>query len=632
MVGGWGATSLKPLPRRFGWPARGESMSDSEYAARRDSPQDQVRSRLGAHLLPGGRETRFRVWSTRAQQVTVRVNGERHPMEALPGAYFELVLPVGAGSRYLFELDGQPTPDPYALFLPDGVHGEAEVVDLGTYQWQHTDWNGLPLPECVFYELHVGTFTPAGTLRAAQERLPYLRDLGVTAVQLMPLAAFPGQRGWGYDGVAMYAPFAPYGRPEDLMAFVDAAHGLGLAVFLDVVYNHFGPDGNYLLSYSPSYFTDRFHTAWGQGLDYAEEHMRRYITGNARLWLQEYRIDGLRLDATAAMQDDSELHILRELAREVHALGGRHVLLAEDHRNEPSLVTDDGLDGIWVDDFHHEVRVTLTGEQEGYYGGFRGGAAELAQVINRGWQYEGQFWDVTGEEHHRGRPADALEAPSFVYCIQNHDQIGNRALGDRLHQTDGVTLAEYRGAGTLLLTLPMTPLIFQGQEWAAGTPFPFFSDHHGELGALVSEGRRREFAYFSSFSGANIPDPQAEATFLSAKLDWSELERGEHARTLALYRRLLHLRRHDPVLCQRSRRFLSAGSSGDGRVLWVQWRTPQGERTLLWNLGSQPLQDLAALPVPSGAPVLLRSEDPDGSPLSARPLAPGEALLLGDPA
>ena len=608
---------------------------------------DRLQSRLGAHLLPGRQQTRFRVWSTLASQVQVRVNGELHPMEALPGEYFEAVLPVGAGARYQFVLDGQAVPDPYARSLPDGVHGEAEVADLSAFAWQHTDWAGLPLDGCVFYELHVGTFTPQGTFRAALERLPYLKDLGVTAIQLMPLAAFPGARGWGYDGVALYAPFAPYGRPEDVMAFVDAAHGLGLAVFVDVVYNHFGPDGNYLPSYSPSYFTDRFHTAWGQGLDYAEKHMRRYVTGNARMWLEDYRMDGLRLDATAAMQDDSDVHILCELASAVHALGGLHVMLAEDHRNHPALVTGYGLDGIWVDDFHHEVRVSLTGEHEGYYGGFQGGAAELAQVINRGWKYEGQFWNVPGEEHHRGEPADALEAPSFVYCIQNHDQVGNRALGDRLHQSQGVTLEEYLGASTLLLTLPMTPLLFQGQEWAAGTPFPFFSDHHGELGHLVSEGRRREFAYFSGFSGENVPDPQAGATFQSAKLDWSEPAAGEHARTLALYRTLLRLRREDPVLSVRSRQAVRAGSldvPGEAGAtghragtLWVQWTTPQGTRALLWNLGETPLDTSAGLPFTLPARVMLRSGDDltgGAAPasLSGRPLQPGEAILFGEDA
>lgn len=590
---------------------------------------DAPETRLGAHLLPGGQQTRFRVWSTTATAVQVRVNGTLYPMADLGDCFFEIVLPVGAGARYLFVLDGQAVPDPYARFLPDGVHGEAEVDHPDTYEWQHTDWKGIALDECVFYELHVGTFTPEGTYRAAQERLPYLKDLGITAIQMMPLAAYDGERGWGYDGVALYAPHAPYGRPEELMAFIDAAHGLGLGVFLDVVYNHFGPAGNYLSAYSPTYFTERFSSAWGMGLDYAEPHMRRYVTGNALMWLSEYRFDGLRLDATAAMQDDSPVHILKELAAEVHELGGTHLLLAEDHRNLPELVTEDGLDGIWVDDFHHEVRVTLTGEQEGYYGGFQGSASELAQVINRGWKYEGQFWAVTGEEHARGRPADALEAPSFVYCIQNHDQIGNRALGDRLHQHQQVSLPHYRGASALLLTLPMTPLLFQGQEWAASTPFPFFSDHAGELGQLVTEGRKKEFSYFSDFAQLAVPDPQARRTFESAKLDWTEKEAGEHARTLDLYRALLALRRDDPALHPHSRQSLSAGSEGE--VLWVRQCNPAGERLLLWNVGEAAVR-LGGLRLPHPPPtrVVLHSEQTGTPPREVSTLNPGEAVLLGD--
>ncbi|MEW6422339.1 MAG: malto-oligosyltrehalose trehalohydrolase, partial [Deinococcota bacterium] len=479
---------------------------------------DTLETRLGAHLLPDGSGTRFRVWTTTAQDVGVRVNGEVHPMQPQGGGIFELVLPVQAGARYLFLLGGVPTPDPYARFLPDGVHGEAEVIDLHAYAWQNNNWRGLPLSECVFYELHIGTFTPEGTYRAAMEKLPELAALGITAIELMPLAAFPGRRGWGYDGVALYAPYAPYGRPEELMALIDRAHGLGMAVFLDVVYNHFGPDGNSLSVYSPTYFTNRFQTPWGAGLDYAEPHMRRLITGNAQMWLRDYRFDGLRLDATQAMQDDSPVHILRELADAVHRLGGTHLLLAEDYRNLPELVTEHHLDGMWVDDFHHEVRVTLTGDRDGYYAPYRGGAAALANVINRGWVFEGQIWPL--EDAPRGKAADALNAPSFVYFIQNHDQIGNRALGDRVHHLERVTPAMFRGASTLLLTLPMTPLLFQGQEWAASAPFPFFSDHHGELGQLVSEGRKREFAHFEGFSGENVLDPQAEATFDLAKLDW----------------------------------------------------------------------------------------------------------------
>ncbi|MFC4637428.1 malto-oligosyltrehalose trehalohydrolase [Deinococcus hohokamensis] len=558
-----------------------------------------------------------------AQEVAVRVEGMDHPMAPQGDGFFQTDLPVGAGTRYLFVLDGLPTPDPYARFLPDGVHGEAEVVDLEAYRWQHPDWAGVVLADCVFYELHVGTFTPQGTYRAAQERLPHLKALGITAIELMPVAAFDGARGWGYDGVALYAPYAPYGRPEDLMAFVDAAHGLGLAVVLDVVYNHFGPAGNYLRRYAPSYFTDRFSTAWGEGLDYAEPHMRRLITGNARMWLRDYHFDGLRLDATQSMQDDSPVHILRELAGEVHALGGTHLLLAEDYRNLPELVTEDRLDGIWVDDFHHEVRVTLTGERDGYYRAFQGGAAALAQVIRRGWVYEGQTWPL--DEAPRGRPADALDAPNFVYFIQNHDQIGNRAAGDRVHHLAQVTPAHFRGASMLLLTLPMTPLLFQGQEWAASTSFPFFSDHEGDLGRLVSEGRRKEFGHFEGFQGEDVLDPQAEATFRLAHLNWAEAEEGEHARTLALYRDLLRLRHKDPVLRGRTRLNLTAGHAGN--LLWIRRISAEGERVLLWNTAQTAL-DASALPLPFVQPdeVLLRPEPHD--PTAPLTLSAGEALLL----
>nr|WP_231557355.1 malto-oligosyltrehalose trehalohydrolase [Deinococcus sp. YIM 77859] len=602
-------------------------MSPASGAHPQKTAQDAQAPRLGAHLLPGG-GTCFRVWTTTTTDVAVRVNGEPHPMHPQGEGLFELVLPVGAGTRYLFLLDGVPTPDPYALFLPDGVHGEAEVVDLHAYTWQHTNWRGLPLAECVFYELHVGTFTPEGTYRAATEKLPELAALGVTAIELMPLAAFPGGRGWGYDGVAPYAPYAPYGRPEDLMALIDAAHGHGLAVFLDAVYNHFGPDGNYLSAYSPRYFTERFHTPWGAGLDYAEPHMRRLITENARMWLRDYRFDGLRLDATQEMQDDSPVHILRELADEVHALGGTHLLLAEDYRNLPELVTEYHLDGMWVDDFHHEVRVTLTGDRDGYYAAFQGGAAALANVINRGWVYEGQVWPLDEKLHggpQRGKPADGLGAASFVYFIQNHDQVGNRAVGDRVHHLERVPLALFRGASTLLLTLPMTPLLFQGQEWAASAPFPFFSDHHGELGQLVSEGRRREFSLFEGFAG-EVLDPQAETTFQLAKLNWAEREQGEHARTLALYRDLLHLRRKDPVLRHRDRSGLRAGHVGD--VLWVRHVTESGERVLLWNVGREAADAQAlGLPFSLPTPVLLHSEGREGMRLER-----GEAVLLGSDA
>ena len=583
---------------------------------------------LGAILGAAG--CTFRAWSTTANDLGVCVDGVTTAMHPVGNGLFETVLPAPEGSRYHFVLGGVATPDPYARFLPEGLHADAEVVGPDRYPWKNVDWKGMPLHECVFYELHVGTFTPEGTYASAAERLPYLKELGVTAVELMPLAAFPGERGWGYDGAALFAPYAPYGRPDDLKAFIDAAHGLGLAVLLDVVYNHFGPDGNYLPSYSPEYFTDRFQSPWGTGLDYREPHMRRLITENARMWLSEYRFDGLRLDATQAMSDDSPTHILNELAAEVHTLGSelgiKHLMLAEDYRNTPGLVTETGLDGIWVDDFHHVVRVTLTGETDGYYGPFERGASALARVISRGWVYEGQNWPL--EDRPRGLPADELDAPNFVYFIQNHDQIGNRATGDRVYQFPGVSMQAYRAASLLLLTLPMTPLLFQGQEWAASSPFQFFTDHHGELAEAVTEGRRNEFGHFSSFSG-EVPDPQAESTFVGSRLNWQEREHGEHARTLALYKELLALRRSDPVLRDSRRDTLSAGHAGE--VLWVRRSDEHGTRLLLWNLGEPVRVADLGLEQPVPARLLVHSEGLSGWAVEETLLGTQNVVLLGTP-
>lgn len=585
---------------------------------------------LGAQYLPGTGQTRFRVWTTTAQRVEVRLDGVLHALAAQGEGLFEATLPAESGSRYIFVLDGLDTPDPYARFLPDGVHGEAEVIDLSRYEFQALEWRGLKLSECVFYELHIGTFTPEGTYAAAAQKLPYLRELGITAVELMPIAAYAGGHGWGYDGVAFYAPHAAYGRPEELQAFVDAAHGLGLAVVLDVVYNHFGPDGNYLSRYSPQYFTGRFSSAWGEGLDYAERHMRRLITESARMWLREYHFDGLRLDATQSMPDDSPTHILAELAHEVHKLGGDHLLLAEDYRNLPMLVTDYHLDGIWVDDFHHQVRVTLTGDQDGYYMAFVGGAQALATTINQGWMYQGEVWpleDAALPFNRRGESAHQLEAPSFVYFIQNHDQIGNRAQGDRVHDRAEVSPAAYRGASTLLLSLPMTPLLFMGQEWAASTPFPFFSDHHGELGHLVSEGRKKEFGHFKGFAG-EILDPQDRATFEMSRLNWPEREEGQHAQTWRLYRDLLKLRKQDEVLSGRTRQGLLAGHAGG--LLWVKLEGESAGRQLLWNTSDTALS-LCGVALPFDLlPDLIFYSEADGKPLKGvSELPAGAAIILG---
>jgi maltooligosyltrehalose trehalohydrolase len=503
-----------------------------------------------------------------------------HALESRGGGLFARELAgVGHGALYRFVLGERALPDPYARFLPRGVHGPAMVVEP-RYEWRHPNVS-RPLAEHVLYELHVGTFTPEGTYVAAAERLERLAELGVTALELMPLAAFDGTRGWGYDGVAHYAPFAPYGAPDELRALVDRAHELGLSVLLDVVYNHFGPAGNYLAAYDARYFTRDAASPWGDAPNYAFPAMRRYAIDNALYWLEEFRFDGLRLDATHTIVDHSPTHVLAELAEEVAVLRPKRLLVAEDERNEPALVTRAGLDALWADDFHHATRVTLTGERDGYYGAYEPGAATVAHTIRRGWLYEGQRNPVSGRP--RGASADELSAERFVYCIQNHDQIGNRALGDRLHHA--VSLDAYLSVSLLLLLVPMTPLLFMGQEWAASSPFLYFTDHEAELGRAITEGRRREFAAFGAFSerAREVPDPQALGTFERSKLDWSERTSPEHVRALELYRAALALRREDAVFAEPSRERLRCDTFGD--VLAVErWRNDE-RRLVLVNFG-----------------------------------------------
>ncbi len=539
------------------------------------------RPRLGAHVDESG-GVAFAAFA-RAERCAVELvsaDGSvllTRDLAAQGGGYFAALVPEAAeGALYYFRVDDRRLPDPYARYLPRGVHGPAQVMCAS--HASSASLPGRPLSELVIYELHVGTFTEEGTFDAARRRLPALADLGITCVELMPIAAFAGERGWGYDGVALYAPHAPYGTPDDLRRLVDAAHSLGLSVLLDVVYNHFGPSGNYLAAYSPSYFSENLHNAWGQAPSFTEPALRDLVLENARYWLSEMGFDGLRLDATHAILDPSPQHILTELAELAHGLSPRRLLIAEDERNQADLVTASGLDALWADDFHHQLRVTLTGERASYYAAYEPSAAGLADAIQGGWLYTGQRSPLTGEP--RGTPAETLPAPAFVYCIQNHDQIGNRAFGERLPPDDA-----FRAASLLLLFLPMTPLLFMGQEWAATTPFLYFTDHEAELGRLVSEGRRREFAGFAEFSDPvrreQIPDPQSVATFRGSKLRWAERDTAEHARTLELYRAALHLRKTDPVLAHPSRDGLSANAL-DG-VLVVRRSRGGQERALLMN-------------------------------------------------
>jgi maltooligosyltrehalose trehalohydrolase len=582
---------------------------------------------LGA--FPERGATRFAVFTTTASRCEVRLYDAElrvlrtEPLGALGEGYHEAVLAgVGPGALYKLVLDGRELPDPYARSLPFGVHGPALVLQP-RHTWRHAPGRPRPLREHIFYELHVGTFTEAGTFDGVRERLPHLAALGVTALQLMPVSAFPGTRGWGYDGVSHFAPFAGYGAPDQLRALVDEAHGHGLSVFLDVVYNHFGPSGNYLAAYSPDYFSHDIRNAWGDCPNFAHPVMRRFVIDNALYWLTEFRFDGLRLDAVHAIIDPSPCHVLRDLALEVGRLHPRKLLVAEDERNNPGLVTELGMDGVWADDFHHQVRVSLTGERDGYYSAYNGGAAQVAQTIREGWFYAGQVYPPSGEP--RGEPAPHLPAEAFVYCLQNHDQVGNRALGDRVNHT--IPEDAYHAISALLLLLPMTPLLFMGQEWAASTPFQYFTDHEAELGRLVSEGRRNEFKGFAAFSDprgrAEIPDPQDPMTFLRSKLRWDELAAPAHRRTLELYRSLLHLRRTDPVLTSSGRATLEAQAHGE--ILAVRRWSDAGDRLLLVNLSPRLTPDDQLQTLMDDRPVLLRTGAGGGESLG-----PYEAVFYGD--
>jgi maltooligosyltrehalose trehalohydrolase len=512
---------------------------------------------LGA--MPGERGTRFMVWAPKAQDLALVIEGDSEKpiqFDRDENGYHALTTDrAPIGTRYRLEINGESRfPDPASRYQPEGVHGPSEVVDLRAHQWSKAPWKGIPLAEMVVYELHVGTFTPAGTFKAATERLQYLHELGVNTVELMPVADFPGERNWGYDHGALFAPSRAYGRPEDLQQFVDRAHQLGMAVLLDVIYNHFGPDGAYAAAFAP-FFTERHHTPWGLAMNLDDEQsrgVRDFFIDNALYWLRDFRLDGLRLDATHALIDDSDEHFLAELRRAVDSTEGpRRVLIAEDHRNlkrvlDPVDEGGYGIDAVWADDIHHLLRHQTAGDEEAYYADYAGtNLRAIARTINRGWYFDGTVEPQTDREH--GTDPTGLRPEQFVYCIQNHDQVGNRPLGNRL--TDDIDLATYRALSALLLFLPHTPMLFMGQEWATSTPFLFFTDHEAELGRAVTEGRRNEFKGFGGFKG-DVPDPQAEETFLRSKLDWDERFLEPHSFVIRLYRDLLQLRRSLSGPCQ----------------------------------------------------------------------------------
>lgn len=558
---------------------------------------------FGTRMLAGG-GAEFRLWAPKAGRVELifdAAGGEKSlPMHASEG-WFSVEAKAAPGTRYRFSIDGGlRVPDPASRFQPEDVHGASELIDPRAFAWSDADWRGRPWEECIFYEAHVGTFTPAGTFDAMRERLDYLVDLGITALELMPLSDFPGARNWGYDGVLPYAPDSRYGRPEDLKKLIESAHAKGLMVFLDVVYNHFGPEGNYLHAYAPTFFTERHHTPWGAAINYdgaGSRTVRDFMIHNALYWLEEYHFDGLRLDAVHAIMDDSTPDILTELAQAVRGNPGLqrrvHLVLENDDnaarylRREASGGARD-FDAQWNDDIHHAFHVLATGETGGYYADYSDARMHLGRCLTEGFAYQGEPSPYRDGKR-RGEPSGHLPATAFVAFMQNHDQIGNRTFGERLHQL--APPKAVRALTAILLLAPSPPLLFMGQEWAADQPFPFFCDFGPDLAHAVTEGRRREFARFPEFNDPaareRIPDPNAADTYARAILDFGAREDTTHKPWLDLHRALLALRRREIVprltnLAGATARHALIGDSG----LSAHWRLGDGSTlSLLANLG-----------------------------------------------
>ena len=562
--------------------------------------------------------TTLRVWAPLPQTVEVETDGGRTPMTSLPDGWWTAEI-GGPGTDYALVLDGGgPRPDPRSAWQPHGVHGPSRVVDHDAYAWTDDGWRGVPLPGSVLYELHIGTFTPEGTFDAAIARLDHLVDLGISAVELLPCNAFAGERGWGYDGVAWYAVHDPYGGPEGLKRFVDACHARSLGVVMDVVYNHLGPAGNYLPEFGP-YLTEAHHTPWGPAVNLdrpGSEQVRRHILDSALMWLRDYHVDGLRIDAVHAFVDERATHLLEELSVEVEALGAQVrkplFLIAESDLNDARMVTareagGNGLDGQWADDVHHALHNNLTGEGAGYYTDFDGLAA-VAKVLTGVFFHDGTFSTFRQRVH--GRPVPpTMPGHRFVVYLQDHDQVGNRATGDRLSATVSDGLLQVGAA--LILTSPYTPMLWMGEEWGARTPWQFFSDHEGELGDAVREGRRAEFAEHG-WDTDEVPDPQAEQTFRDSTLDWSELDQQRHAALRDWTRSLIALRRSRLDLSDGRRDRLQVAYDEDAR--WIVVR--RGQTVVVCNLGGGRVE----VPVPGTlGPLLLASAD--GAELGDRTVA-----------
>jgi maltooligosyltrehalose trehalohydrolase len=551
----------------------------------------------------------FKVWAPRVKKAAVKVNESVHAMEGPDycGWWKVAVEDAGPGADYGFMLDedGAVYPDPRSAWQPHGVHGMSRVYDHRAFEWHDGRWQAPPLASAVFYEMHVGTFTQEGTLDAAIAKLDFLFELGVTHLELMPVAEFPGDRGWGYDGVQLFAVTENYGGPDALKRFVDACHARGLAVVLDVVYNHFGPVGNYTGRFGP-YVTSKHRTPWGDAVNFEEagsDEVRRFFCDNAAMWMRDFHIDGLRLDAIHEFVDRSAIHFLEQLSAEIDVLattlGGRLVLIAESDLNDPRVVTPReaqgyGIDAQWSDDFHHALFTLLHVEKGGYYADF-GTMEKLVKALQHVFIYDGEYSHYRHRRH--GRPVDGLSAHHFVCFVQNHDQVGNRVAGERLEHL--VRMDRAKLALGLLLTLPFVPLLFQGEEWAAGTPFLYFADHEDpEMARAVSAGRKKEFAAFG-FAEAEVPDPEVRETFERSKLNWAEPQAGKHAEMLAWVRELIHLRRRSPSLNDGDLGHLKVRY--DEAKRWLQ--IDRGAVRVLLNMGA----DAVEFDVPEGSAVALAS-------------------------
>lgn len=562
---------------------------------------------FGAELTDDG-QVRFRLWAPGARRVDLSLDDGRGIAQMLPmtrtedGFYEISTDKARPGSLYRYRIDAEnEVPDPVSRLNPQDVHGPSQVVDPTDFEWTDADWRSRPWHEAIVYELHVGTFSPEGTFAGVAARLDHLVELAVTVIELMPIADFPGERGWGYDGVLLFAPETAYGTPNDLKALVNAAHARGIAVMLDVVYNHFGPEGNYLGMYAPQFFTERHHTPWGAAINFDGENggpVRDFYINNTLYWLEEFHLDGLRFDAVHAIIDDSRKHIMTEIAERAraHAGSGRNIyLVLENGANQSRFLGAPGrsnrYDAQWDDDLHHCLHTILTGEKDGYYSDYADDShGKLCRSLAEGFVYQGEHSPY--EKQPRGEPSAHLPPTAFVTFLQNHDQIGNRALGERLGHI--VTNAgALRAATAVLLLAPSPPMLFMGEEWNAPEPFPYFCDFEQELATKVREGRKREFAHFERFrdpaNSGNIPDPTIASTMRSACLDWSKPTAAGHEDWLDLYRRLLMIRQREIMPLIPEIRFGACSKLEGGVAFAVDWALSEGSVLhLIANLADEP--------------------------------------------